>query len=161
MPIANSMTSMPRWMSPLESATVLPCSMDSSSASSSTLSLTSWTNFIMTRARRCGFHAAHSFWASTAEATAVSTSALEASSTCAWTSPVLGFSTSAVRLDESSLRFPSMKWGIRVVAVVEVGSAVAVMGVEPSDTWILGYPSNAGRALARVWAPLRLNVSSR
>ncbi len=27
MPIANSMTSMPRWMSPLESGTVLPCSM--------------------------------------------------------------------------------------------------------------------------------------
>ena len=30
MPTANSITSMPRWMSPLESATVLPCSSDSS-----------------------------------------------------------------------------------------------------------------------------------
>ena len=36
MPTANSMTSIPRWMSPLESATVLPCSSESSSASSST-----------------------------------------------------------------------------------------------------------------------------
>ena len=67
MPMANSMTSMPRWMSPRESGTVLPCSIDSSSASSSVLALTSSMNFISTRARRCGFQAAHSFCASTAD----------------------------------------------------------------------------------------------
>ena len=82
----------------VESGTVLPCSMDSSSASSSTLALTSSTNFIRTRARRCGFNAAHSFCASTAEATAVSTSAADARSTWACTSPVLGLKTSAVRV---------------------------------------------------------------
>ena len=43
------------------------------------LALTSSMNFIITRARRCGFQAAHSFCASTAEATAVSTSAALAS----------------------------------------------------------------------------------
>ena len=108
MPMANSMTSMPRWMSPRESATVLPCSMDSSSASSSVLALTNSTNFINTRARRCGFQAAHSFCASTAEATAVSTSAADASSTLACTSPVLGLKTSAVRVLLRLVRLPSM-----------------------------------------------------
>ena len=88
---------------------VLPCSSDSSSAISSELALTSSMNFISTRARFCGFHAPHSFCASTAEATAVSTSATEASSTCAWTAPVLGLKTSAVRVLASGLRWPSMK----------------------------------------------------
>ena len=100
----NSITSIPRWMSPCASGTVLPCSMDSSSASSSALALTSSTNFIITRARRCGFHAPHSFWASTATPTATSTSAAEASSTWAWTSPVLGLNTSAVRVLARLLR---------------------------------------------------------
>ena len=71
----NSITSIPRWMSPRESGTVLPCSSDSSSASSSTCALTSSMKRIITRARRCGLHAAQSFCASTAEATAASTSA--------------------------------------------------------------------------------------
>ena len=115
MPMANSMTSMPRWMSPSESATVLPCSMDSSSASSSAFALTRSTNFIITRARRCGFHAAHTFCASTAEATAVSTSAAEARSTWACTSPVLGLKTSAVRVLSRLVRLPSMKCWICVV----------------------------------------------
>ena len=72
---------------------------ESSSASSSTFWLTRSMNFIITRARRCGFHAAHSFCASTATATAASTSAREAIGTLACTSPVLGFITSAVRVD--------------------------------------------------------------
>ena len=61
--------------------------------------LTRSTNFIITRARRCGFQAAHSFCASTAPATAASTSADDAIGTLACTSPVLGFITSAVRVD--------------------------------------------------------------
>ena len=77
--------------------------------------MTRSTNFIITRARRCGLHAAHSFWASTAEATAASTSAADAIGTCACTSPVLGLSTSAVRVDDRLLRWPSMKCGICVV----------------------------------------------
>src|SRR5437588_688623 len=68
-PTQNSMTSMPRWMSPRASASVLPCSSDSSSASSSPASLTRSMKRIITRARRCGFHAAQPFWASTVEAT--------------------------------------------------------------------------------------------
>ena len=70
---------------------------------------------IMTRARRCGFHAAHSFWASAAPATAASMSADDAIGTLAWTSPVLGFNTSAVRLDCPAVRWPLMKCEICVV----------------------------------------------
>ena len=109
MPTANSITSMPRWMSPLESATVLPCSRESSSASSSTFWLTRSMNFIITRARRCGLKAAHDFWASTANATAASTSADDAIGTLACTCPVLGSITSAVRFDWPAVRLPSMK----------------------------------------------------
>jgi hypothetical protein len=72
-------------------------------------------NFISTRARRCGFHAAHSFCASTAPATAASTSADDAIGALACTSPVLGFITSAVRLDCPAVRLPSMKCEICVV----------------------------------------------
>ena len=121
MPTANSITSTPRWISPLESATVLPCSRESSSASSSTFWLTRSMNFIITRARRCGFQAAHSFCASTATATAASTSAALAIGTFACTSPVLGFITSAVRLDCPAVRWPSMKWEICVVMSVPFG----------------------------------------
>ena len=78
-------------------------------------------NFIITRARRCGFQAAHSFCASTATATAASTSAALAIGTCACTSPVLGFITSAVRVDCPAVRWPSMKWGICVVMSVPFG----------------------------------------
>src|SRR6516165_8940916 len=79
------------------------------------LLLTSATKRINTRARRCGFQAAQPFWASTAEATAASTSALPAIGTFACTSPVLGLKTSAVRGDWPAVRFPSMKCGICVV----------------------------------------------
>ena len=73
---------------------------------------TSSTNFIITRARRCGFHAAHSFCASTATATAASMSAAEPIGTCACTWPVFGLYTSAVRFDWPAVRWPSMKCGI-------------------------------------------------
>ena len=108
-PTANSITSMPRWMSPLESSTVLPCSRESVSASSSMFLLTRSTKRIITRARRCGLNAAHFFCASAAETTAASTSAAEAIGTFACTWPVLGFITSAVRFDCPALRLPAMK----------------------------------------------------
>src|SRR5262249_50783027 len=88
---------------------------DSVSASSSTFWLTRSMKRISTRARRCGFHAAHSFWASTAPATAVSMSADEPIGTLDWTSPVLGFITSAVRFDCPAVRLPLMKCEICVV----------------------------------------------
>ena len=62
-------------------------------------SLTSSMKRMSTRARRCGFHAAQPFWASAADATAASMSALPAIGSWAWTWPVLGSRTSAVRVD--------------------------------------------------------------
>src|ERR1700674_2794794 len=52
MPQANSTTSRPRWMSPRESASVLPCSDESSAARLSNSLCTSSRNLNMTRARR-------------------------------------------------------------------------------------------------------------
>ncbi len=101
--------------------------------------LTRSTNLIITRARRWGLKAAQSFCASTAVATAASTSADEAITTCAWTSPVLGLRTSAVRVDVPAVRCPSMKCGICVV-----------MSVPLEGSWrILGHPSNSVAWLAR------------
>jgi hypothetical protein len=74
--------------------------------------LTRSTNRIITRARRCGFHAAHSFCASVAPATAASQWAAEPIGTFACTCPVLGFTTSAVGVDCPAVRLPSMKWEI-------------------------------------------------
>src|SRR5580704_3294852 len=51
----------------------------------------------MIRARRCGLVAPHSACAAFAFSTAARTSALEASATWAWTSPVIGSNTSADR----------------------------------------------------------------
>ncbi len=53
-PRANSTTSTPRWMSPLASAIVLPCSRARMSASWSLSRAMRSRNFISTRARRCG-----------------------------------------------------------------------------------------------------------
>ena len=97
MPTENSMTSMPRWMSPRASAWVLPCSELSRVASSSAFWLTRSMNFIMTRARRCGFQAAQPRCACTAVATAADTSSADASGTRACVVPVLGSRTSAWR----------------------------------------------------------------
>ena len=89
-PAANSTTSMPRWMSPLASRKVLPCSEDSRVASSSRFWLTRSTNLSRIRPRRCGFIAAHSSWPFSALATTLRTSSVLASGTRAWTSPVHG-----------------------------------------------------------------------
>src|SRR3954452_14565671 len=63
----------------------------------------------MTRARRCGLVAAHSGCAARAFSTAARTSALDASATLAWTSPVIGSKTSAVRPDVPCTSLPPMK----------------------------------------------------
>ena len=99
MPQANSTTSSPRWMSPLESAKVLPCSDESSRARSSYSAWISSRNLNSTRARRCGLVAAQPGKAACALAIAFSTSALLASATLACTSPVFGLNTSPVRPD--------------------------------------------------------------
>ena len=97
MPQANSTTSTPRWMSPLASGTVLPCSEASSSASASFSPRMSSRKRIITRARFCGLVAAHAGWAALAFSTAARISALLANATLAWTSPVEGWNTSAKR----------------------------------------------------------------
>ncbi len=80
-PMQNSTTSRPRCTSPAASGRVLPCSRDSASASLSMSRLRSRTNSISTRARRCGLVAAQAGCARAAEATAASSSALDASGT--------------------------------------------------------------------------------
>ena len=89
-PHANSATSTPRCKSPRASGMVLPCSREISSANSSLCLLASSKNFIMTRARNCGFLAAHAGWAAAAFSTAARSSAVVARATLACTSPVLG-----------------------------------------------------------------------
>src|ERR1700727_1445429 len=139
-------------MSPRASGTVLPCSMASSSASSSMFLLTSSMNRINTRARRWGFHAAQSLCASTAEATAASTSDDEAIGTFACTSPVLGLKTSAVRLDWPRVRFPSIKCGICVVMTV---LTLIAGGLHPDYLHILVTPGRGWQANVhdRRWIP--------
>ncbi len=97
MPQANSTTSTPRWMSPLASGTVLPCSEARSSASESFSARISSRKRIITRARFCGLVAAHAGCAALAFSTAARSSALLARATLAWTSPVEGWKTSANR----------------------------------------------------------------
>src|ERR1700726_4450132 len=63
----------------------------------------------MTRARRCGLVAPHSPCAALAFSTAARTSALEASATLAWTSPVIGSKTSAGRPEVPLTPGPPMK----------------------------------------------------
>ena len=81
MPQANSATSTPRWMSPLASGIVLPCSRARSSASESISLAIKSRNFIITRARRCGLVAPQAGCAAFAVSTARRTSSLEASAT--------------------------------------------------------------------------------
>src|SRR5262245_20341228 len=96
-------------MSPLASATVLPCSRARQSASLSLSRATSSMNFISTRARRCGLVAAHAGWAALAFSTAAATSALEANATLARTSPVMGWNTSPARPLAPLTVLPPMK----------------------------------------------------
>src|SRR4029077_4803003 len=110
MPQANSTTSRPRWMSPLESAKVLPCSDESSRARSSYSPWISSKNLNMTRARRCGLVAAQAGNAASALAIAFSTLDLLASATLACTSPVLGLNTSPCRPEAPLTSLPPMKW---------------------------------------------------
>ena len=95
-------------MSPFASGVVLPCSIASSSASSCMFWLTRSTNRMSTRARFCGFCAAHAFCAAAALAMTSSTSAVVASGTIACAFPVLGLSTSWVRPPVAATRAPLM-----------------------------------------------------
>src|SRR5262245_36231929 len=112
MPHANSTTSSPRWISPLESAMVLPCSEDKSWARLSNSFCTSSRNLNRTRARRCGLVVAQAGCAASALAMACSTSDFLAKLTLACTSPVLGLNTSPLRPDVPATFLPPMKWPI-------------------------------------------------
>src|SRR5271163_4669529 len=63
----------------------------------------------MTRARRCGLVAPHAGCAAAAFSTAARNSALEASATLAWTSPVIGSNTSADRPEVPLTSRPPIK----------------------------------------------------
>src|SRR5262249_15386205 len=101
-----------RWTSPLESASVLPCSEERSLASASNSQCRSSRNLNITRARRCGLVAAQAGCAVAALATAAATSARLAKATLAWISPVLGLNTSPKRPDAPATCLPPMKWPI-------------------------------------------------
>ncbi|GJE43766.1 hypothetical protein AEGHOMDF_2945 [Methylobacterium soli] len=121
MPVANSTTSTPRWMSPLASGTVLPCSLARSSASESCSARISSRKRIITRARFCGFCAAQAGCAALAFSTAARSSALLASATRAWISPVVGLNTSAKRPLVPSTVLPPMKCPIvRMAALLPI-----------------------------------------
>jgi hypothetical protein len=90
MPQANSTTSMPRVIEPLESATVLPCSSVKTAASSSMFASISDFSRNMTRARRSGGVAAQAGNAAFAASTAWRTSAALAKATWRMTSPMAG-----------------------------------------------------------------------
>ena len=94
MPVANSMTSMPRVTSPSASASVLPCSCVMIFARSFRCASMSSRNFIRIRARRSGGYARQKGSAAAAAATAASTSAALPSGTWRITSPVAGLVTS-------------------------------------------------------------------
>src|SRR5580692_239619 len=108
-PQANSITSIPRWISPRESASTLPCSDESICASSSMCFSTSDLKLNITRARRCGLIADHSGKAASAALTATRISARLANGAFACTSPVAGSNTSPKRPDEPFTCFPAMK----------------------------------------------------
>ena len=108
MPVANSTTSRPRWMSPRASSIVLPCSLDSSAARESMSFSTRSRNRRSTLARRWGFQSAHSGWAAAAAAVASATSSALASDTRRCTSPVFGSYTSPVRPDRPGISLPPM-----------------------------------------------------
>ena len=130
MPQANSTTSSPRWMSPLASARVLPCSEESSLARLSNSFCTSSRNLNRTRARRCGLVAAQAGCAASALAIACSTSDLLAKATLACTSPVLGLNTSPLRPEAPATCLPPMKWPIwRMVSSTKAG--LRPRGVQP------------------------------
>ncbi len=109
MPVQNSDTSTPRWMSPLASETVLPCSRASSSARESVSWAMRSRNFMNTRARRWGLVAAQAGWAALAFSTAARSSSRDASASLPMTSPVMGWKTSLVRPDCPATCLPPMK----------------------------------------------------
>ena len=113
MPQANSTTSRPRWMSPRESASTLPCSEERSRARLSISASTSSLKRNMTRARRCGLVAAQPGCAACAAATARSRSAREPSRTSACTSPLLGSNTRPVRPPAGASSARATTWSMK------------------------------------------------
>src|SRR4249920_2850291 len=89
----------------------------------------------MMRARRCGLVLAHSTWAALAFSTAARTSALDASATLAWTSPVIGSNTSAVRPELPFTSLPPMKCPMERMNILP-GSITDLF-----DPHFLGYKS--------------------
>src|SRR5215467_702933 len=117
-------------MSPLESASVLPCSDERSLARLSNSRCRSSRNLNITRARRCGLVVAQPGCAAAALAIACSTSARLANATLAWISPVLGLNTSPKRPDAPAICLPPMKWPIsRMRRLPDVVAGVLATGI--------------------------------
>src|SRR6202789_4247986 len=157
-PQANSITSIPRWMSPLESAITLPCSSDSMRASSSMFFSTSALKLNITRARRCGLTLDHSGKALSAASTARRISPLDANGVLACISPVDGLKTSPKRPDVPAACWAAMKWvssfmiGPQPLDLVSDGAILAADAVEGEAGLRVGCRTgeiNVQRVLAR------------
>src|SRR6185437_8884042 len=153
-PRAYSTTSTPRRMSPLASGSVLPCSRASNSASASLSRATNSRNFISTRTRRCGLVAPHSGCAALAFSTAARSSALEASATRAWTVPVIGSKTSAVRPDVPLTSRPPIKCPIERICSSNTSRA-GFAGILQSLRRLERVSTRGGFAEMQAWAALR------
>ena len=123
MPVTNSTISMPRWTELLASDSVLPCSHEISSASSSMWRSHSSLKRNMTRARKIGVVDDHPGSAASAASTALRTSAPLANGTFLVHSPVAGLKTSPKRPLSPATFWPLM-WKCRV-SVIDVLPAAA------------------------------------
>ena len=119
MPQANSTTSRPRWMSPLESAKVLPCSDGQQPRQIVVLALDQLQELEHDAgaALRIGGGPGRERRLA-ALAIACSTSDLAASATLACTSPVLGLKTSPKRPDAPLTSLPPIKCPISRIAIL-------------------------------------------
>ena len=113
MPVANSITSMPRVTSPSASASVLPCSCVMIFARSFRRASIRSRKRIRIRARRSGGNARHAGNAAAAAATAAATSAALLSGTWRMTSPAAGLVTSPKRLVCAATALPPIHSGSR------------------------------------------------
>src|ERR1700682_2292186 len=113
MPVANSITSMPRVIEPSASAAVFPCSCETSRARSDLCVCIRSRKRIRMRARRSAGAARHDGNAVLAASTAASTSKASARGTWRTTSPVAGLVTSPYRVVCAATARPPIHSGSR------------------------------------------------
>jgi hypothetical protein len=142
-PLANSITSMPRWTEPAASARVLPCSSVMTRVISARCASISSRKRIRMRARRTGGVARHSGNAACAAETAASTSAASPRGTLRKAAPVAGLVTSPKRVPRDAVRAPLIQRGT-------VSSSMAVISEGRAGKKARGARGKCQRALGGV-----------